>query len=88
LVGASPNPFRETAMLAISLAKRGPVQLAIYSVDGRRMRMLANDVREAGSYRLVWDGRDDRGNALKPGVFFARLTTGEGRFTRTVLKVQ
>ena len=87
-LGGRPNPFRESSLLGCSLAKRGPVQLAIYSVDGRRMRTLANDTRDAGVYRIAWDGRDERGNAVRPGVFFARLTTVDGHITRTLLRVQ
>ena len=88
LMAATPNPFRDASVLAFSLARRGPVQLVVYSVDGRKLRTLANDTREAGVYRFAWDGRDDRGNSAKPGVFFARLTTADGHFTRTVLKIQ
>ena len=88
LMAATPNPFRDASVLAFSLARRGPVQLVVYSVDGRKLRTLANDTREAGVYRFAWDGRDDRGNSAKPGVFFARLTTVDGHFSRTVLKIQ
>ncbi len=88
LMGAAPNPFQNRSVLAFSLAKRGPVQLAIYSVDGRKLRTLANDTREAGTYRFAWDGRDDRGNAVQSGMFFVRLSTGEGRFSKTLLRIQ
>ncbi len=88
LMAATPNPFQDQSLLAYSLARRGPVHLAIYSVDGRRVRVLVNDTRAAGVYRCAWDGRDDHGNAARPGVFFARLATADGHFTRTVLRVQ
>ncbi len=88
LMAAVPNPFRDGSVLEFSLAKAGPVQLAIYSVDGRKVRVLANDTRAAGTYRLAWDGRDDRGNAARAGVFFARLTTADGHLSRMVLRIQ
>ncbi len=40
-------------------------------------------MQEAGSYRLVWDG-----GAAHPGLYYARLTTPEGKFTRTLVLVK
>jgi len=81
---AQPNPFRDEVTLAFSLAQPGPVSLRIYSVDGRLVRTLASGTREAGYYRPVWDGRDDHGNAMSAGVYYARLVAGRVRVTRTM----
>jgi hypothetical protein len=81
---AQPNPFRGSATIAYSLAASGPVNLTLYSVDGRRVRVLAQGVREAGEYSAVWDGRDDGGQTVSAGVYYALLATPQGRFTRTV----
>ena len=75
-----PNPFRGTTTLSYALAKGGAVELAVYGVDGRKVATLASGVQEAGSYRLTWDGAGAR-----PGLYYARLTTPEGRFTRTLV---
>jgi len=85
LAFTQPNPFRETAAIAFSLAQRGAVELAIYSVDGRRVRTLVNEVREPGEYRQGWDGRDDRGNLSSAGVYYARLASGKIRIARTIV---
>jgi hypothetical protein len=80
-----PNPFAQRATIAFSLAAKGPVQLAIYSVDGRRIRLLARDVREAGHHSVTWDGRDDDGAAATAGVYYLHLSTAQGRFTRSMV---
>ena len=38
-----------------------------------------------GSYRLVWDGRNDRGQAVASGVYLYRLKTPQFRHTRKML---
>jgi hypothetical protein len=81
---AKPNPFRETLAIGFSLAVRGNVDLTLYSVDGRRVRTLAQGVHEPGEYSLVWDGRDDGGRTVAAGVYYAHFVTPQGRFTRTV----
>jgi hypothetical protein len=77
---AMPNPFRGTTTLSYALAKGGAVELVVYGVDGRKVATLASGVQEAGSYRLTWDGAGAR-----PGLYYARLTTPEGKFTRTLV---
>ena len=82
---AQPNPFRGTTALAFSLAQRGAVELAIYAVDGRRVRTLVSAVREPGVYRESWDGTDEQGRAIPMGVYFARLAAGKSRCTRSIV---
>jgi hypothetical protein len=84
LAPATPNPFRQTATIAFSLAQGGPVELAVFSVDGRRVRTLVGESREPGEYRVTWDGRDDRGNPMSAGVYYAQLKTARRGFTRTL----
>ena len=81
---ALPNPFGRTTTFRFSLARRGPATLDVFSVDGRRVRSLASGVREAGEYRAEWNGTDDSGRPLAAGVYYARLLTAQGRFTRVV----
>jgi flagellar hook assembly protein FlgD len=83
-----PNPFAQVATISFSLSTAGPVELTVYSVDGRRIRTLASGVREAGEYTELWDGRDDSGSAASPGVYYLHLSAGSNRFTRTMVHLK
>src|SRR4030095_3137715 len=48
LSGAYPNPFETSTTLSLPLAQAGPVTLAVYGVDGRKVRTLASGRWEAG----------------------------------------
>jgi hypothetical protein len=85
---AFPNPFRGTTAIGFSLAQAGPVTVELFGVDGRRVRTLARGPWEPGVWRLEWDGRDERGNTVAPGVYFVRLTTGQGRFTKAITNLR
>jgi len=82
LSGAVPNPTRGSASIVFGLARGGQTEVALYSVDGRRVRTLARGFHEAGEYRMEWDGRDDAGRALAPGAYFIRLDAPGAQFTR------
>jgi hypothetical protein len=85
LLAAQPNPFHAEAQIAFTLAQRGAVSLAIYSPSGRRVRTLASEVREAGEYRENWNGRDDHGSLVSPGVYYARLRAGATTYTHSLV---
>lgn len=84
LMSPAPNPFRSGTTLTFSLAHEGPAQLVLYSVDGRRVRTLADGFRPAGVHSLPWDGRDDSRTLVAPGVYYARLVA-DGRHLTTRL---
>ncbi|MCP4231476.1 MAG: T9SS type A sorting domain-containing protein [bacterium] len=76
-----PNPFNPQTTITYSLEQDSKVNLTIYSVSGERVRVLEDDHQGRGVYRVVWDGRDDRGKSTASGVYFYRLTAGD--FTAT-----
>ena len=84
LAPSKPNPFNATATISYSLAKGGPVELLLYSVDGRRVRTLGNGVQGPGEYTLTWDGRDDHGGQVAAGIYYLHMLTEQGRFRRTM----
>ena len=84
LSAARPNPFGERMAIAFRLAQAGPVDLAVYAVDGRRVRTIVHEEREPGEYEATWDGRDDGGNLAGTGIYYVRLITRQGRFVRRV----
>jgi hypothetical protein len=88
LLAPAPNPSHGAAGLVFSLASAGAVELTVYGVDGRRVRTLVRERREAGVYRVDWDGRDEGRNAVAPGVYYARLTTSGRQLTRTIVRLE
>ena len=85
---AWPNPFNPSTTISFELPASGPVELAVYDVKGRRVRILVSARREAGSHEVAWDGRDERGRRLPSGIYFCRLETMRGLLTRKVTLVE
>ena len=88
LASVIPNPAPGRALVAYSLAKAGPVDLSVYSVDGRRVTTLAHGVQDAGRYQVTWKGIDARGVELGAGMYFVRLEAAGIRRTRLVTLVR
>ncbi len=88
LAPATPNPFATGTTLGFSLAQAGAVELAVYSVDGRRVATLVNGSLEAGFHQATWDGTDARGRSVRSGMYYARLSCAEGRSTRALALIR
>jgi hypothetical protein len=83
LLSPSPNPGTGPTAIALTLAKAGSIELAIYSVTGRLVRTLVRGEYQAGVHTFTWAGDDDARRPVAPGVYYARLTVHGGpRFTR------
>jgi hypothetical protein len=71
-----PNPFNPTTSLQYALPDEMPVELSIYDILGRKIRVLVREKSQvAGYYTLSWDGRDQQGRPTSSGVYFYRLVT-------------
>jgi hypothetical protein len=76
-----PNPFNDQASLRIALPRAAEVELALYSITGRRVRSLALGQLGAGVHRIALDGA-----GLASGTYLLRLRAGsEQRAARLTL---
>ena len=74
-----PNPFNSGTVIRFALAAAGPVRLDIYNALGQNVATLAQGTRQAGSYALHWDGRDQSGAPAASGIYHYRLVDAAGQ---------
>ena len=80
-----PNPFNPRTKIHFDLPREQPVQLRIYSVEGKLVRTLISGRYPAGRHNVVWGGENDRGARVASGLYFYRLSTGSAELTRKML---
>ena len=68
-----PNPGSDGSWIAWELARGGSVDVAVYTVSGRRVWSRSLPEQNPGAGSLRWDGVDMRGEPLPSGVYFARV---------------
>ncbi|MGD8395605.1 MAG: FG-GAP-like repeat-containing protein, partial [Candidatus Eiseniibacteriota bacterium] len=76
-LSAAPNPMNPRTRLVYVLPVATRVHLSVYDVQGRLLRVLVDEVQEAGRHTVAWDGRREHGDTVSSGVYFARLEAGE-----------
>ncbi len=68
-----PNPFNPQATLYFSLPEASALEIAIYDLEGRRVKQLADGKFDAGDHNIEWRGRDEQGRSVASGVYFAQI---------------
>lgn len=83
-----PNPFARAVHLGFSTDAAAPARLDIYTVSGRRVRTFVADDADRGSSQVLrWDGTDEQGRELPPGIYLVRLVAGDRTESRRVVKI-
>ncbi len=74
-----PNPFNSatTIRFNIPLDKSGDFSLNIYDLRGHLVRSLHRGQIEAGSYSVVWDGKNQFGQPVVSGIYLLHLKSAQ-----------
>ena len=81
-LSVAPNPFtpngdlvNDIAQIEFSLFKvyaERPAAIRIWALDGQPMRRLEGTA-QGGHQRFTWDGKDDRGRVVPPGLYICQI---------------
>lgn len=82
-----PNPSRGGVTIELASPAAGPVDVAVFDVNGRRVCALAS-TGAAGRQLLRWDGRDERGQVAPAGLYFVRASAGGESAEARLVRVQ
>ena len=82
-VEASPRPFspngdgvNDLTTINYDLARlvdATPLSIQVFDLAGRRIRTLFSDAQKGGSFSQEWDGRNNAGQLVPPGIYIIGL---------------
>jgi fibronectin type 3 domain-containing protein len=73
-----PNPFNPSTKISYALPVQSVVTLKIFNVLGQEVATLFNGAAAAGSYDIVWNGKDNSGKSVASGVYLYKLQANAG----------
>ena len=84
-----PNPFNPTTNIRFDLSTQMKVTMEIYDIQGRKVRTLINhQAYSAGSYDMMWNGRNDANLQVATGVYFYSIRTSTQQITKKMLLIK
>ena len=75
-----PNPFTTSTNFQFDHNLSAPtlnVQIKIYTIAGRLVKVIEEQVTNTGRSQVHWDGRDESGDDLAKGVYLYKLNVKE-----------
>jgi hypothetical protein len=86
-VSAFPNPLQEETVIRFAAPAAGNVSVDVFDVQGRRVRRVLEGPVAVGAQQAAWDGRDESGELVSPGIYFGRVQgAAEGVVRLTVVR--
>lgn len=85
--GDGVNELAEITYDIVNLTSATPVAVKAYDLNGSLKRSIHSGLDVSGRYRVTWDGADDGGNMLPPGVYLVRVEVAAdtGKESRTAI---
>jgi hypothetical protein len=68
-----PNPFSYTTNIQFNIENTGYITLSLLNIQGEEIKTLINHQMDRGNHAITWNGTDNNGNELKPGLYFYQL---------------
>ena len=70
-----PNPFNSGTIIRFQLPFAEQVDLSVFDLQGRLVRRLIEAPLPAGSHTIIWKGKNEFGQFVSSGCYFAVLKT-------------
>ena len=80
--GDGVNDEMEISYVLFQVLELTEVAVEVFELSGERVRRLSLQTRGAGRHSVRWDGRDDGGRVVAPGIYLARIEVNAGTGTR------
>jgi len=77
LLGNYPNPFNPNTVIEYVLPSDCRVMITIHDILGNRVRTLTDDWQTAGLKKVIWDGKNKKGEKVSSGVYLYKIKAGK-----------
>jgi hypothetical protein len=83
-----PNPFNPSTTIRYDLPETQHAKITVFSLLGQEIAELVNMTQSPGSYRVVWNGKDQQGKDMPSGMYLIRLQAGSSQLVRKAMLVR
>jgi hypothetical protein len=70
-----PNPFNPETKIKYILPKSTRITIKIYNLLGQEVITLVDKLQSAGTFEVMWDGKNKLGSPVSSGIYFYQIRT-------------
>jgi hypothetical protein len=83
-----PNPFSSFTEIQYYIPQNENVQVAIFDMLGRRVKILVNKPHQLGEHAVSWNGTNQNGTRVENGIYYCRIMVGDYCNTSKILLIK
>jgi len=68
-----PNPFNPITTITYQLPEESKVILKVFNTLGQEVKTLVNETKQAGTYDVLWDGKNNFEMKVPSGIYVCRM---------------
>jgi hypothetical protein len=72
-----PNPFNPITTIQYDLPDQSQVEIIIFDIMGREVKILVNQKQDFGFKSVVWDATNNLGQPVSAGMYLYRISAGD-----------
>lgn len=80
------NPFTPRTNIRYTLSEPGYIKVSVYNIFGQKIHVLVGEHQRSGEFTVSWNGENDLGVAVAPGVYFYRLSISNSSGSHAIQK--
>ena len=84
----SANPSRGSILLRFGIPVAAATDIRIFDATGRTVCRIDAGVLAAGAHELTWDGRDEAGKLVAPGIYLVRVRAGALELSAKAVRIR
>jgi hypothetical protein len=74
---AYPNPSSGAFTIQYSIPNASHIKISVSDIYGRTIAGLFDGMVNEGTYKMAWNGQDNRGQQVSPGIYLYKFEAGE-----------
>jgi flagellar hook assembly protein FlgD len=80
-----PNPFKMSTWIVFSLNWTDKINLTIKDLKGQTVKTLFEGIHTGGSDNVLWNGTNNQGQQVQPGIYFCFLRTNDYQYVTKIV---
>lgn len=80
-----PNPFNPSTTICFNIHYQCHTTIKIYDLLGKEVAIIVNEEKQAGIYKVAWNGKDNTGKKLASGIYIYQIIAGTLIQTRKMI---
>jgi hypothetical protein len=80
-----PNPFNPATTIRFDLPQACRTRLDVYNITGQRVISLVDQLLDAGSHSIIWDGKNASGESVASGIYLYKIKAEGFQKTRKMV---